>query len=466
MKSFFVIVVSVVLLLSVSVVAEAEAKRPSKQPNILFVLADDLGYGDLNVSGNKFVQTPSLDRFAKNCHWFKQAYAPAPQCSPTRGAILTGQYPARFHITTWIGGKEAAEYNGLLLPRQRKHLPKQTYTLAKYLQRAGYETIQIGKWHLGDDPQGPSQLGFDRTIGFAAGAGPGMPKQWFGPYPKIADLDGPSDEYITERLTDEAIALLGQKRDRPFFMMFQHYDPHAPLVAPPDEVQRYVDAGRPLDKGKLNATYLAMLQQVDTSFGRLLEALRKQGLYKNTVIIFYSDNGAANYYGRNAPLRGGKKEFYEGGIRVPLIMRVPGSTPRGIKHMVPVSGIDFFPTLIELTGGAVTEVDTPLDGVSLMPLIKGATELQRDTLYWHHPAVSKTFKPIPPQGAVREGAWKLIDFYGDTQPDELYNLDEDPKEENNIAAKHPEVVARLRAKLMAHLKQVDAQMVQPKPAGK
>lgn len=441
------------------VLAGTTSRDASDRPNILFVLADDLGYGDLGVTGCEFVQTPHLDKFAKYCHTFTNAYAPSPQCSPTRGAILTGQYPARLHITTWIGGKEPAAYKGLRLPQQKKSLPKNAYTLAKYLGDVGYETIQIGKWHLGDNPKGPSQFGFDHTVGFSAGAGPGKGQDWFGPYPKIDDLDGPADEYITERLTTEAIKFIQNKRKKPFFMMFQHYDPHAPLVAPPDDVQRYVDAGRPRDKGQLNATYLAMVEQVDTSFGRLIEALKERGIYNNTVIIFYSDNGAAKYFGRNDPFRGGKKEFYEGGIRVPLFMRVPGLTKKGQKHDAPVSGIDFFPTLIEMTGGSTNKVKATLDGVSFMPLLKGGEQLSRDTLYWHHPALSKTFKQIPPQGAVRQGPWKLIDFYSSDEVDELYNLDQDPGEKNNIADQHPEKVKELREKLHKHLKEVGAQLV-------
>ena len=447
-----------VLCVSPALTSQA-AQAETKQPNILFVLADDLGVGDLAVNGNKYVQTPHLDRFTKYCHNFTSAYAPAPQCSPTRGAILTGQYPARLHITTWIGGKEPAEYEELSLPRQRKSLRDDTFTLAHYLSNAGYETVQIGKWHLGHDPEGPAKAGFEHTIGFASGAGPGKAPEWFGPYPKIKDLDGPADEYITERLTDEAIKFFAKKRDRPFFMMLQHFDPHAPLVAPPDEVQRYVDAGRPKDKGVLNATYLAMVQQVDTSFGRLVEALKEQKLYKDTIVIFYSDNGAAKYYGSNDPFRGGKKDFYEGGIRVPLSMRVPGMTEKGVRHDTPVSGFDFFPTLVELTGGSINDVKTTLDGVSLVPLLKGEKQLDRDTLYWHHPAVSKTHAIIPPQGAVREGKWKLIDFYSENQKDELYNLQNDPAEKTNVADKNPEVVARLRTKLQQHLKDVDAQVV-------
>ncbi|MEM9752034.1 MAG: sulfatase [Planctomycetota bacterium] len=451
---------AVVCLISFAASVAAEAGTP-EPPNVLIVLADDLGYGDLGSTGAPYVQTPHLDAFAASSITFTSAYAPSPQCSPTRGAILTGQYPARLHITTWIGGNKALEYKGLKLPQQRTKLPEDIYSLAEYFQSAGYETAQIGKWHLGGDPKGPARLGFEHTVGFAGGAGPGKGREWFGPYPKVRDLDGPPEEYITERLTTEAVAFLEEDRDRPFFMMFQHYDPHAPLVAPDQDVQRYVDVGRPESEGKLNATYLAMVEHVDRSFGRLIAALDAQGQLEQTVIIFFSDNGATTWHGRNEPFRAGKKEFYEGGIRVPMFMHVPGSVLMGQASDVPVNGIDFFPTLVELTGGDVASVASTLDGVSLVPVIHGAEALERDTLFWHHPALSRHYADIPPQGAVRKGPWKLIDFYGDIRADELYHLVDDPSETTNLAQSHPERVETMRELLRSHLEEVGAQMVTP-----
>ncbi|MBI1336509.1 MAG: sulfatase-like hydrolase/transferase [Phycisphaera sp.] len=443
------------LLLFSKFVCTAQAARP----NIVFVLADDLGYGDLGCTGSEFAKTPNLDAFAKQSHVFNNAYAPAPQCSPTRAAILTGEYPARLHITTWIGGEKPEEYKGLQMPEQRKSLPDDAYTLAQYLKSSGYETIQIGKWHVGDNPAAPAKFGFDHTIGFAKGAGPGKPEAWFSPYPNIKDLKGPPGEFITERLTTEAVKFIASKREKPFFMMFQHYNVHAPVVAPPGDVLRYVDEGRPKDKGKLNATYLAAVEQVDKSFGQLVAALKKTGQFDNTIIVFFSDNGANTWDGSNAPYRGGKKEFYEGGIHMPLMMRIPDGLKERRDHDQPVSGIDFFPTFVELTGGSLRDVKAPIDGVSLLPVLMKNEPLKRDCLFWHHPALSRTFKEIPPQGVVREGPWKLIDFYSPSDRDELYNLDEDPGEKNDLAEKYPERVEQMRAKLQAHLKAVGAQMV-------
>jgi arylsulfatase A len=241
-------------------------------------------------------------------------------------------------------------------------------------------------------------------------------------------------------------------------MLLQHYDVHAPLTAPDELVQKYVDRGRPLEKQNENATFLAMKEKVDDSFGRIMEALDEAGISDNTIVIFFSDNGGVSYFANNGPLRAGKKFLYEGGIRVPMIMRVPGMTPSGETTDIPVNAVDFFPTLVELTGGDPAEVDAPLDGVSLVPVLKGE-DLEREALYWHMPQLGRDWRVIPPQGAVRKGPWKLVHHYGETRPDELYNLEKDIGEEQNLAGKHPEIVAKMRALLEAHLAEVDAQRV-------
>ncbi|MEO0586658.1 MAG: sulfatase/phosphatase domain-containing protein [Planctomycetota bacterium] len=226
-------------------------------------------------------------------------------------------------------------------------------------------------------------------------------------------------------------------------------------------MQKYVDLGRPKDKGRSNATYLAMIESIDTSFGRIVGALERTGRTDNTIVVFFSDNGAVSWHGRNAPFRGEKKTFYEGGIRVPLFVRVPGVTAAGSTTDVPVNGIDFLPTFVELTGGNPADLPTTLDGVSIRSVLEGGEAPQRESIYWHHPALSRHYAEIPPQGAVREGDWKLVDFYGDHRRDELYNLADDPSEENNLARQHPDRVERMRAMLEAHLDDVGAQRVTP-----
>jgi len=433
-------------------------EKLSRKPNIVFFLVDDLGYGDLGYSGSTLAETPNIDRFARQNMVFTSGYVPAPHCSPSRAGIVTGQTPARLHITVWIGNHGQREYKNLELPVQRTFLPRGTPTIAHYLKTLGYTTANIGKWHIGGQAVPITEHGFDEVIGWAPGAGPGPAHTWYAPYPTIRDLDGPEGEYLTDRLTDESIAFMERQGDRPFFLMLQHYDVHAPLTAPSPTVQKYLDRGRPLIEGKESATFLAMKEHMDISFGRILDALDDLGIADNTIVVFFSDNGGVTYFANNGPLRFGKKFLHEGGIRVPLIMRVPGMTTPGSVSDVPVNGIDFFPTFIDLTGGNPADIDAPLDGVSLRPLFEGET-LDREALFWHKPQVSREWIDIPPQGAVRMGPWKLIHYYGETQPDELYNLDDDIGEQNNLAARHPEKVQRMREMLERHLDETQAQRV-------
>jgi arylsulfatase A len=429
------------------------------RPNVIFILADDLGFGDLGYSGSPYAQTPHLDAFARNNLVFDNAYAAAPHCSPTRAALVTGQYPARLHITVWIGGQHPSEYEGLQLPQQRNYLSRDHYTVGHYFKSRGYTTAQIGKWHLGSRRVPIKDHGFDYVIGHAPGASPGPPHTWYAPYPTIRDLDGPEGEYITDRLTDETIKFMETKRNEPFFILLQHYAVHTPLTAPEEIVQKYVDLGRPRDTGRSNATFLAMIETFDTSVGRILQGLDDLGLADNTIVVVTSDNGGVPYISDNGPLRTGKKFLYEGGVRVPLFMRVPGMTPPGGVSSVPVNTIDFFPTFVELTGGDLQAQPTVFDGVSLLPVLTGGDSLDREALFWHMPQAGRSWTVIPPQGAVRMGPWKLIHHYGETRPDELYNLDDDIGESRNLARYHPERVSQMRAMLMRHLDETDAQRV-------
>jgi arylsulfatase A len=432
-----------------------------KQPNVVIFLADDLGYGDLGYSGSTLAETPHIDAFARENLVFSHAYASSPHCSPTRASIVTGQYPARLHITVWIGGNKATEYEHLNLPRQRQYLGREANTVAEYFKTQGYTTAQVGKWHIGGRQVPIEDHGFDEVIGYAPGAGPGSKDKWYAPYNSIRDFDGPEGEYVTDRLTDEAIDFMSRQGKQPFFMLLQHYDVHAPLTAPDGVVQKYVDRGRPLNEGRENATFLAMKEKLDDSFGRILQALEDLEVADNTIVIFFSDNGGVSYFANNGKLRAGKKFLYEGGIRVPMVMRVPGLTGAGEVTAVPVNAIDFFPTLVELTGGDSSQLESTVDGVSLLPVLKGK-DLDREALYWHMPQLGKDWRIIPPQGAVRKGPWKLIHHYGETKPDELYNLDDDPSEKQNLAKRHPERVSSMRAMLEAHLDETSAQRVEPK----
>lgn len=432
------------------------------QPNILFFLVDDLGYGDLGCTGSTLAETSNIDSFREQSMFFSNGYAAAAHCSPSRAAIMTGQYPARLHITVWIGGKKPPTYKNVSLPIQKNFLSDDVYTMAEYFRERGYTTVQVGKWHLGSNHVSLGKHGFDRVIGHSSGAGPGKgTKAWYAPYQKIKDLDGdaPEGEYITDRLTDETLRFLENPGDEPFFLMLQHYDMHGPLTAPDEVVQKYVDRGRPINRGIENATFLAMKEKIDDSFGAVIAKLKEQGLYDNTIVIFFSDNGGVSYFARNVPLRRGKKWLYEGGLRVPLMMHVPGKTVPGSTCDVPVNGIDFFPTLAELTGGDPDKIKSDPDGVSLVPLLAGENSLDREALFWHSPQLGKSGGIIAPSGSVRMGPWKLINYYGHTQAPELYNLDEDISEKNNLASKYPERVDQMRRMLEKHLDSVDAQRV-------
>lgn len=450
-------------LLATGVVFNLQAGEPElARPNVVFFLVDDLGYGDLGYTGSTLAETPHIDSFAAENLVFTNAYAASPHCSPTRASIVTGQYPGRLHITVWIGGNKATEYEGLMLPEEKKYLSSDIFTVAKYFKSLGYTTAQVGKWHLGGRRVPIQEHGFDKVMGYSPGAGTGPPHTWYGPYSTIADLDGPEGEYITDRLTDEAINFMKEQQQEPFFLLLQHYVVHVPLTAPDEIVQEYVDRGRPLDKGKENATFLAMKKTMDNSFGRIIEALDELDLADNTIVVFFSDNGGVTYFANNSPLRKGKKYLYEGGVRVPLVMRVPNMTPQGAITDVPVNSIDFFPTFVDLTGGDVASLPTILDGVSLRPVLTGAGKLEREALYWHMPQAGRDWTVIPPQGSVRMGPWKLIHHYGNTKPDELYNLDEDIGEIRNLARRYPERVAEMRAMLERHIDETGAGRVTPK----
>ena len=435
------------------------AASDMKRPNVVFFLADDLGYGDLGYTGSKLAETPHIDAFAAENLIFTDAYAASPHCSPTRVSIVTGQLPGRQHMTVWIGGKKATEYKGMQMPQEKKFLGRDSFTIAEYFKTQGYTTAHVGKWHLGGKRIPIQEHGFDEVLGYSPGAGPGPPPTWYAPYSSIAGLDGPEGEYITDRLTDESIKFMQANREQPFFLLLQHYAVHVPLTAPKALVQKYVDRGRPREKGKESATFLAMKEKMDDSFGRVLAALEELNLADNTIVIFFSDNGGVTYYANNGELRAGKKFLYEGGVRVPLAVRVPNMTPRGATTNVPVNSVDFFPTLVDLSGGDIDALSTTLDGVSLRPVLAGGDDLGREALYWHMPQVGKDWTIIPPQGAVRLGKWKFIHHYGDTKPDELYNLDEDISEKRNIARRHPERVAQMRAMLERHIDEIRAQRV-------
>ncbi len=435
--------------LALSQYARAETKRPS----FVFFLVDDMGWADTGCYGSTFYETPNIDALAKDGVRFTQAYAACPVCSPTRASILTGKYPARLHLTDWIPGHKVK--NGKLLPAEFHHeLPYEEVTIAEALKDAGYVTASIGKWHLGTPPFDPQHQGFDVNFG---GDQRGQPPSYFAPYKIPCIEDEPPGEYLTDRLTDEALHFIETNKERPFFLYLPHYAVHTPLQAKDEMIAHYKAKAKP-DAGQNNATYAAMIQSVDESLGRVMAKLRELGIDDSTVVFFMSDNGGLIPVTSNAPLRAGKGTLYEGGVREPLIVRWPGKSRPGTTCDTPVTSVDFFPTMLDMAGVAPRVPD--IDGVSIASLIAGGAAPKRDSLYWHYPH----YHPggAHPGGSIRCGDYKLIESYEDGKI-ELYDLEHDLSETRDLSSEQPEKAEALRKKLRKWLKKVDATMPRPNP---
>ncbi len=434
--------------------AAVGASTAPAQPNVIVVLVDDMGWRDLSCQGSPYFETPHIDRLAASGMRFTHGYSACTVCSPTRAAMLMGQYPARLHITDWIPGHQRPHAK-LSIPDWQKFLPLETVTVAERLQSAGYATASIGKWHLGGDAYFPEHQGFDRNIG---GSDRGQPPSSFSPY-KIPTLpDGPVGEYLTDREAAEAVSFIEAHRDRPFFLYLPHYAVHTPIQAKPAVKAKYAAK----DAGGLavnNAGYAAMVESVDDALGTILAALDRLGIRDRTAIVFTSDNGGLVSSTDNAPARAGKGSAYEGGVRVPFIVSWPGVTRPGTTSAEPVITPDIPATILDLTG-AGPEPGQPLDGVSLAPALRGEP-LGRDALYWHYPH----YHPggATPHSAVRAGDWRLVRFYEDGRR-ELYNLRADEGETTDLAAREPDRVTDLTEKLDAWLASVGAQLPTPNPA--
>ena len=441
---------------------------PPAHPNIVFILIDDMGWRDIGANGSAYYQTPQIDAFAKSGERFTSAYAACAVCSPTRAALMTGKYPARLHITDYIPGEGVPKNSRFLLPHWQQHLPLEETTLATALKRLGYATGHIGKWHLGGDEFLPQHQGFDTNI---AGGDIGHPPSYFWPYgntnnnnhvPGLAALGGEKGEYLTDRLTDEAVNFITENKDHPFYLNFCHYAVHAPLMGKQELIDAAAD--RPGADGQSNAVYSAMVASVDESVGRILKTLNDLHLADNTLVIFTSDNGGAVHFGQppatsNFPFRNGKGSAYEGGLRVPLIVRMPGVTHAGAVSDTPVITMDFFPTLLAYAGADASASRMAVDGVSLLPLLRGEDFTPHPELFWHYPHYWNGGK-VTPYSVAHVGDWKLIRFY-ESGREELYNLKDDISEKHDLAAANPAKRQELSTRLDAWLKSVGAQMPVP-----
>jgi len=433
----------------------------AERPNIVFFLIDDLGWRDLGCYGSAFYQTPNVDRLAQQGMRFTQAYAACPVCSPTRASILTGKYPARLGLTDWIPGRKQWPTAKLLVPAFEQQLPLEQATLAEALAPAGYVSASIGKWHLGGEPFFPERQGFALNV---AGSQRGSPASYFSPF----DLPGlrvpEPGEYLPERLTREAEAFIEKNRDRPFFLYFPHFSVHLPLQARKETIAKYQARAQP-GMPQRNAVYGAMVESMDASVGRIMAKLEELGIASRTIVFFTSDNGGLVYEGSqtvpvtsNEPLRAGKGHVYEGGIRVPLIVRWVGTAQPGSRCETPVSSIDFFPTILQAAGARSTAT---VDGTSIAPLIAGKKRLRREALYWHYPHYSN--QGGEPAAAVRRGGLKLIEFYEDGRL-ELYDLERDPGERNDLARSRPSAARELKRLLDSWRRSVGAVLPAANPA--
>jgi arylsulfatase A-like enzyme len=434
----------------------------SAKPNVIVILIDDMGQRDCGCYGSNYFKTPNIDKLAKEGLRFTQAYAACPVCSPTRAALMTGRYPQRTGITDWLPGRGDLPGQPLARPKLPSELLLSEITIAKALKDAGYVTASIGKWHLGGEGHDPTKYGFDINI---AGDHTGTPRSYFAPFQnKQGTMPGlenaPAGEYLTDRLTTEAVKFIAANKAKPFFLYLPHYAVHTPLRAKPDVVAKY--ATKPAGQ-QGNPTYAAMVEGMDDSVGGILKALDEHKLVENTLVIFTSDNGGlATLEGMpaaptfNGPLREGKGYLYEGGVRVPFIVRGPGVAKPGSTTDAIACSIDIFPTILDLCG---VKSSAKVDGVSLAPVLKGE-KFDRDTLYWHYPHYAN--QGSKPGGAVRAGDWKLIEFY-ENQRRELFNIKMDQSESRNQAADKPEMVKELAAKLEAWRKEVGAKMPTPNP---
>lgn len=459
--------IAIACVFALAPITVSRAADDAPRLNYILFNIDDMGWTDLACFGSRYFETPHIDQLAASGMKFTDAYAACAVCSPTRAAIMTGRYPARVGITDWIrakfqggkaGGANPTAYVGgkngrLACPPNPFWLEHEEVTLAEMLKTVGYTTCHIGKWHLGPDDWFPEKQGFDFNFG---GCDYGQPPSYFDPY-KRKNQDGipglparKAGEYLTDREADEAVGFITKHKEKPFFLYMANYAVHTPIQAKKEVTAKY--EAKPKTNQK-NAAYAAMVESVDDSVGKILGAVDELGLAGRTVVVFTSDNGGLLGPTHNAPLRSGKGFPYEGGIRVPLIVRWPGVTKAGSVSAVPVTSVDYFPTLVNSAGANVAD-GVVIDGMNLMPVLKGGDSLGRDAIFWHFPHYRGK---VIPYSIVRQGDWKLLKRYeGPTY--ELFNLKDDLSEAKDLAGEMPEKVKALDAVLVKWLEHTGAKL--------
>lgn len=514
---------TVILVGMLAALLLAQCKTEQRPPNVVLFLVDDLGWRDVGCYGSAFYETPNIDALAAEGIRFTNAYAACHVCSPTRASILTGKYPARLQLTDWLPGRKDFPFQQLKNPEIKQHLPFEETTLAEALKDHGYQTAIFGKWHLGEDPSGPLAHGFDVHV--PQGWNKGWPLSYYAPF-RLNGYDGEDGEYLTDRLTEDALKYIEANREQPFFLYLPHYAVHDPIEGRKDLVEKYnnklnaqpvgtgdpyILEGNPDGKDSLlmqertsllqskaydgfsglpratvkikqrqdNTHFAAMVESMDESLGRVMEKLKELDLEDNTIVIFYSDNGgmsAANFGNpdrkiapskldkafstSNLPLRGAKGWLYEGGIRVPLIVKWSELKDRGAVSDMQVTSTDLFPTILEMLG-LPRQAEQHADGISIVPALKGEKTSQRP-LYWHFPHYSNHGMQSP-GGAVRYGDYKLIEYF-ENNTVQLFNLANDLEEAHDLSEKEPEKTAELRQMLHNWRNAISAQMMPANPA--
>ncbi|MEM7655472.1 MAG: sulfatase [Bacteroidota bacterium] len=421
-------------------------------PNLIYIMVDDLGWKDVGFMGSQYYQTPNLDQLASRSLVFDHGYAGAANCAPSRAMLMSGQHPMRHGIYTVAHSDRGQSQDRALIPTKNTLvLEDSMLTFAEVLQEAGYRTGIFGKWHLGKDP---ATQGFD-----VVKAGTGRRNTHFAPF-DLPGIEEEAGEYLTDRLAEEAVQFMENRKEQPFFLYLPFFSIHTKLVGKPGTVDKYQGLP-PVDGQGNNAEYAAMVEHVDDAVGRVMAALARLGLQENTLVVFCSDNGGIAYLSRQWPLRAGKGSYYEGGIRVPMLFHWPGKVPAGERTDVPITFIDMFPTLTNLLGVEVPE-NKALDGTDLSATILGektVAETQNRALFWHFPIYLEKYNGVGddsrdalfrtrPGTVMRKGRWKLHEYFEDGGL-ELYDLAADPGERINLATLLPEESAQLHAEMKA-----------------
>lgn len=440
-------------------ISGCEQKEPVQQtPNIIFILADDLGYSQIGCNGTDYYKTPNIDRLASEGMRFSNAYAACSVCSPTRASIMTGKYPARLHLTNFIPGGPTESEHLIRQPEWQKFLPLEEISIAEMLKSKGYKTAIFGKWHLSIEktppeslPYNPDKQGFDEHF-VTYKPSRGLAQSWQSPE---------NDGHNVDTITSLALNFLERNKSNPFLLIVSHNTIHNPLMERAATISKY-EKLKESEEPENNPVTAAMIERLDNSCGRIFNKVNELGIDDNTVIIFFSDNGGESKEAAQTPLREGKGWLYEGGIREPFILKWKGTVKPGtVSHSV-VSSVDFFPTFTEIAG--ITDVMLQnIDGKSILPILKDPDAEVHDNIFWHFPH----YHNGPPSAAIRSGKWKLIEWYEksllgeEEQAFELFNLEEDPGETNNLAGSRPKKTEQLAEELEEWRKEVDAQMPVP-----